>query len=200
MSSRGRVRELERIFNEISEGGNCFTTRTLKKFINQDVNTDMLPSTIYLSDFLDAFQNEVTRLKDQEEYLKYQVSQYRIKKRMHLANFDEALANETYNDEGIMENSRFDLIIEEARELPAMNTNNTADAFFTVTCDEEVVYQSDVIPDTADPIWNSKVTIAIKNKSHIVELEVWDDDTNPELIGSFAIELESYEDQQVHSR
>jgi len=40
----------------------------------------------------------------------------------------------------------------------------------------------------------------VTSKSHLIEFELWDDDSNPELIGSFVIELDTYEDQQVHCR
>jgi C2 domain len=199
MSSRGRVKQLEKIHAEISGGGSCFTTRALKKCIGQEVNTDMLPSSVYFSDFLDAFQGEITRLQDQEEYLKYQINQYKVKKRMHLAKYDEELATASINEK-IMKDSKLSLIIEEARELPAMNTNNTADPFFTVKCDDKVVFQSPMISDTADPIWNSRFVIPILNKSHNIEVEVWDDEVTPEFIGSFVLDLDTYEDQQVHCR
>lgn len=198
MSSRGRVKQLEKIHSEISAGGSCFTTRALKKYIGHDVTTDMLPSSVYFSDFLDAFQGEITRLQDQEEYLKYQINQYKVKKRMHLAKYDEETSSTSTS--GIMRDSKLSLIIEEARELPAMNTNNTADPFFSVKCDEKIVFQSPMIPDTADPIWNSRFVIPITNKSHQIEVEVWDDERHPEFIGSFILELDTYEDQQVHCR
>lgn len=195
MSSRGRVKQLERIHSEIAGGGSCFTTRALKKFLGIDVNTDMLPSSVYFSDVLDAYQGEITRLNDQEEYLKYQINQYKVKKRMHLANYDQLIETGSAAPK-----SRLNLIIEEARELPAMNTNNTADPFFTVKCDEKLIHTSSVIPDTADPVWDVHVSIPIANKNHMIEIEVWDDDTNPEFIGSFFLEVETFADQQVHTR
>ena len=200
MSSRGRVKQLEKIHTEISGGGSCFTTRALKKYISQEVNTDMLPSSVYFSDFLDAFQGEITRLQDQEEYLKYQINQYKVKKRMHLAKYDEEAATSSLDSDLIMKDSKISLIVEEARELPAMNTNNTADPFFSVKCDEKVVFQSPMISDTADPVWNSRFVIPVTSKNHAIEVEVWDDERHPEFIGSFIIDLETYEDQQVHSR
>ena len=199
MASRGRVKQLEKIHSEISSGGSCFTTRALKKYTGQEVNTDMLPSSVYFSDFLDAFQGEITRLQDQEEYLKYQINQFKVKKRMHLAKYDEEAVTSEFNQK-IMKDSKLNLIVEEARELPAMNTNNTADPFFSVKCDEKVVFQSPMISDTADPVWNSRFVIPIANKGHSIEVEVWDDERHPEFIGSFIVELETYEDQQVHCR
>ena len=197
MSTRGRIKQLEKIHSEISSGGNCFTTRALKKYINQDINTDMLPTSVYFSDFLDAFQGEITRLQDQEEYLKYQINQYKVKKRMHLAKYDEESSSLF---ESSTKESKLSLIIEEGRELPAMNTNNTADPFFTVKCDDVIVFQSSMIADTADPIWNARFSIPIINKDHFIELEVWDDERNPEFIGSFVLDLDTFEDQQVHAR
>lgn len=196
MSSRGRVKQLEKIHSEIASGGSCFTTRALKKYLGQEVNTDMLPSSVYFSDVLDAYQGEITRLHDQEEYLKYQINQYKVKKRMHLANYDQLIETGTGN----VKESRLNLSIEEARELPAMNTNNTADPFFTVKCDEKLIHTSSVIPDTADPVWNVQVSIPVQNKTHLIEIEVWDDDANPEFIGSFFIEIETFSDQIVHTR
>ena len=196
MSSRGRVKQLEKIHSEIAAGGSCFTTRALKKYLGTDVNTDMLPSSVYFSDVLDAYQGEITRLQDQEEYLKYQINQYKVKKRMHLANYDQLIESGSMN----IKESKLNLTIEEARELPAMNTNNTADPFFKVKCDEKLIHTSSVIPDTADPLWNVHVSVPVINKSHMIEIEVWDDDRNPEFIGSFFIELDSYTDQQVHTR
>ena len=148
MSSRGRVKQLEKIHSEIAAGGSCFTTRALKKYLGTDVNTDMLPSSVYFSDVLDAYQGEITRLQDQEEYLKYQINQYKVKKRMHLANYDQLIESGSMN----IKESKLNLTREEARELPAMNTNNTADPFFTVKCDEKLIHTSSVIPDTADPL------------------------------------------------
>ena len=196
MSSRGRVKQLERIHSEIAGGGSCFTTRALKKYLGTEVNTDMLPSSVYFSDVLDAYQGEITRLHDQEEYLKYQINQYKVKKRMHLANYDQLIESRS----GSIKETKLNLSIEEARELPAMNTNNTADPFFTVKCDQKLIHTSSVIPDTADPIWNVHVSIPVIDKSHEIEIEVWDDDTNPEFIGSFFIDLDSFSDQQVHTR
>ena len=200
MSSRGRVKQLERIHSEISGGGSCFTTRALKKYTGKEVNTDMLPSSVYFSDFLDAFQSEITRLQDQEEYLKYQINQCKVKKRMHLAKYDEETPTSSVSSAYIMKDSKISLIVEEARELPAMNTNNTADPFFSVKCDEKVVFQSPMISDTADPVWNSSLAIPVLSKHHAIEVEVWDDERHPEFIGSFILDLESFEDQQVHSR
>jgi hypothetical protein len=197
MSSRGRVKQLERIHSEIAGGGSCFTTRALKKYLGIEVNTDMLPTSVYFSDVLDAYQGEITRLNDQEEYLKYQINQFKVKKRMHLANYDQLV--ESGSSSSVKE-SRLNLIVEEARELPAMNTNNTADPFFTVKCDEKLVHTSSVIPDTADPVWSAHVSVPVSNKHHLIEVEVWDDDTNPEFIGSFFIEVDSYSDQQAHTR
>ncbi|OMJ75920.1 hypothetical protein SteCoe_24815 [Stentor coeruleus] len=199
MSSRGRVKQLEKIHAEISAGGSCFTTRSLKKYLGIEANTDMLPSSVYFSDFLDAFQGEITRLQDQEEYLKYQINQYKVKKRMHLAKYDEEVATMSMSEK-IMKDSKINLIIEEARELPAMNTNNTADPFFSVKCDNKIVFQSPMISDTADPVWNSRLVIPINNKGHLIEVELWDDERHPEFIGSFVVDLDTYEDQQVHCR
>jgi hypothetical protein len=196
MSSRGRIKQLEKIHAEIAGGGSCFTTRALKKYLGQEVNTDMLPSSVYFSDVLDAYQGEITRLHDQEEFLKYQINQYKVKKRMHMANYDQLIESGTNN----ARESHLNLCIEEARELPAMNTNNTADPFFTVKCDEKLIHTSSVIPDTADPVWNVQVSISVQNKTHIIEVEVWDDDSNPEFIGSFFIELDNFSDQIVHTR
>lgn len=199
MTSRGRVKQLEKIHAEISAGGSCFTTRALKKYIGQEVATDMLPSSVYFSDFLDAFQGEITRLQDQEEYLKYQINQFKVKKRMHLAKFDEEAVTSDFSEK-IMKDSKLSLIVDEARELPAMNTNNTADPFFSVKCDDKVVFQSPMISDTADPVWNSRFVIPVAHKNHAIEVEVWDDERHPEFIGSFILDLDTYEDQQVHCR
>eukprot|EP00358_Blepharisma_japonicum_P002463 CAMPEP_0202952304 /NCGR_PEP_ID=MMETSP1395-20130829/37478_1 /ASSEMBLY_ACC=CAM_ASM_000871 /TAXON_ID=5961 /ORGANISM="Blepharisma japonicum, Strain Stock R1072" /LENGTH=172 /DNA_ID=CAMNT_0049662121 /DNA_START=75 /DNA_END=594 /DNA_ORIENTATION=+ len=154
----------------------------------------MLPTTINQSDFIEAFDAELSRLKDQEDYLVYQISQCKSKTRKHLQSQGDR--QDDYSFDGIMDGSKFEFIVEEARDLPAMNTNNTADSFFTVKCDEELVYQSQLAPDTAEPIWNDKVSIPIIASDHLIEFELWDDDSNPELIGSFFIELGNYEDNK----
>jgi len=200
MASRGRVKELEKLHQELAGGGSCFHIRSLKRHLGKEISSELLPTTVYLSDFIDAFQGELNRLKDEEEHLKYLLDQYDYKKRMHIESYHEILNTEKYNKAGVMENSRLDLVVEQARELPAMNTNNTADPFFVVKLDDKVIYRSQLIPDTAEPVWNARVAIPIKHKNHEIIVELLDDDQNPESIGLCQIELESFEDQQVHTR
>jgi hypothetical protein len=69
-----------------------------------------------------------------------------------------------------------------------------------VKCDEKIIFQSPMISDTADPVWNSRLVVPVNNRSHLIEVEVWDDERHPEFIGSFILDLETFEDQQVHCR
>lgn len=195
-----RNKEIEKLHHEISGEKSCFTARVLRNYLGKDVSTDMFPSIVYFSDMLNAFSSELTRLQDQEEFLKYQIEQFNQKKTVHSELFKESSSSERYNSSGVMLDSHLDLLVEQACNLPAMNTNNTADPFFLVRFDNRVIHKSPVIPNTANPLWREKISLPITSLSHSIEIEVWDDDRNPELIGSFSIEQDSYKDQLVHSR
>jgi len=113
--------------------------------------------------------------------------------------FHTAMSQE-FSDNPSGEPSTVRLTVIGARDLPAMNTNNTADSFFTVTFDNHQIYQSEIAHDTSDPEWNAKMTIPVTDKYSCIRIQIFDDETNPELIGTVDLELESLTDQNLHSQ
>jgi hypothetical protein len=113
--------------------------------------------------------------------------------------FHTAMSQE-FSDSPSGEPSTVRLTVIGARDLPAMNTNNTADSFFTVTYDNHLIYQSEISHDTSDPEWNAKMTIPVTDKYYCIRIQIFDDETNPELIGTVDLELESLTDQNLHSQ
>jgi hypothetical protein len=193
------VRELEELHRKLAANKHTVSRQALVKYTGRSLpGFSLLSREVTFSEFLESYQAELNKRLNQEDNFKAELVAYRMKLKQHSELMDEEA--QQLNKEGLSEDSSLSLCVIQANQLPSMNTNNTADSFFVVFLDDESLYQSNLIPDTSSPVWNEKVRIPINTRKARVRIEIWDDDRNPELIGTVEIDLKSMTDQKVHNR
>mmetsp|Transcript_23393 Transcript_23393/g.41506 ORF Transcript_23393/g.41506 Transcript_23393/m.41506 type:complete len:364 (-) Transcript_23393:55-1146(-) len=194
-----RVRELEELHRKLAGTKHTVSRQALVKYSGRNLpGFSSLSREVTFSEFLESYQAELNRRLNLEDNLKAELVAYRMKLKQHTELID--VDAQSLNREGLSEESSISLCVVQANQLPSMNTNNTADSFFVVFLDDESIYQSNLMPDTSSPVWNEKVKVPISTRKAKVRIEIWDDDRNPELIGTVNVELNSIADQKVHNR
>lgn len=194
-----RVRELEELHRKLAANKHTASRQALVKYSGRNLpGFSSLSREVTFSEFLESYQAELNRRLNLEDNLKAELVACRMKLRQHTELLD--IDAENLNKEGLSDDSSLSMCVIQANQLPSMNTNNTADSFFVVFYDDESMYQSNLIPDTSSPVWNEKVKVPISTRKARIRIEIWDDDRNPELIGTVNIDLASIADQKVHNR
>ena len=73
-----------------------------------------------------------------------------------------------------MESSKFHITIIEARNLPPMNVNGSADSFVVIKVCNEEVYKTEVHYNTLFPKWNETVSLPIFQGDEVISINVFD--------------------------
>ena len=184
MDSEARIAHLYQLLQQHSS---VVTKASIEDFIGAQVQTGLLSAEVSLEEFLTGFQKELSRLRDLKVSLKAKLHELAEKRRIHTDLYDEAIATEVFNDEGLSEDSHFDLVVLQGRDL-----GHEVSPHFTVTRDGERVHRSAVVERTPHPVWNERVSIPTPSMNSALTVEVWDDKSQ---LGTVPLLLDDYYDQ-----
>lgn len=186
MTSRGRINELKQLHAKVSGGGNCVSLKELQKRLKHPLQTKGLPANLYIQDFIDLFQEETCRLQALDRKLSENIAQYLLKQTIHREFFKQM---SYLKDKGP---SRLDIVVESALDLKSNQT------YAAIKSNNQVTYKTMLKTKTYNPTWNERYTLGVAPRDKVT-VEIIDG-TSHKPIAAIELQLNSLEDQLVHSR
>lgn len=108
--------------------------------------------------------------------------------------------NERVNGYGLDIDASLSVSVVEARELMPMDYTGKSDPYVILKLGNTQQVKTNYIAQNLNPVWNEKFNFDVETGKEVLEIRAYDHDDfgSDDFLGSFALGLERYMDQQSH--